>query len=87
MASERVVVGSLVDELRSALQATLDHHCRSAFGRSYLIPDPSHDELGASLEQLVEGIVVPADCGFTGIYVAVPRFGTPRHFAHLAGAA
>ncbi len=87
MASERLVVGTLVDALRSALQATLDRHCRSTFGRSYLILDPSHDELAASLAQLVDGIVVPEDCGFTGIYVAVPQFGTPRRFAHLAGAA
>lgn len=77
------------------LQALIAHFnerlickCRHTYARSYLVVDPSHDELSPEtpLDELFKGLRVPADCRFTGIYVVVPRFRTPRRFTLLHGA-
>ena len=72
--------------LLTELQRHLTNKCGHRYGRSYLVLEGGHDPLDErmTLADLAAGLIVPAGCGFTGIYLVVPRFETPRRFVLLA---
>jgi hypothetical protein len=87
-AQQRQVDAARLHSLVAHLNVRLAVKCRHDYPRSYLVLDPSHDELAPelSVDDVIKGLRVPAGCRFTGIYVVVPRFETPRRFVLLAGA-
>jgi hypothetical protein len=86
LADARIVDAARLRTLLTELQRHLTKKCGHQYGRSYLVLDGSHDPLDErmTLPDLTAGLIVPAGCGFTGIYLVVPRFETPRRFVLLA---
>lgn len=80
--ARRLVIDARVDALVHDLQLRLEEKCGHRYGRSYLVLDPSHDELGPQIDvnSVVSRLRVPVDCGFTAIYLAEPAFVNPRRF-------
>lgn len=87
-AARRRVDAPRLSALIAHLNERLVSKCRHTYARSYLVVDPSHDELAAEvpIDELIKGLQVPADCHFTGIYLVVPQFERPRRFMLLHGA-
>jgi len=87
-AQQRQVDAARLQSLIAHLNERLTVKCRHDYPRAYLVLDPSHDQLAPelSVDDVIKGLQVPAGCRFTGIYVVVPRFDTPRRFVLLHGA-